>query len=574
MSRGILCAIVLLAVAPELMAADLTLLSAAESGDHAAAMRLVSAKGANVNAAGPDGSTAIMYAAANGDVELVRALIKAGANVKLANQLGTSAITEAAIIGAAPILDALLKAGADPNYRTPNGETPLMAAARSGRIDAAKVLLDAGADINAKETWGEQSALMWAAAQSQADMVKFLASRGANLNDHGKVNQWERKVIQEPRPKDMNKGGFTPLHYAAREGCSACVQNLLEAGADPDSEDPDRETPLLLALENLHFDTAAVLVKGGADLDKWDLFGRSPVYMAADVSTLPTKGNGAMAVLPSADKLTAVDVARMMLERGANPNIQLKRRPPYRDVPQDRGGDTMLAQGATPLLRAARGGDAKFVALLLEYKALVDLPSKEGITPLMAAAGVDYGLRVTRGRNRTEEGVLATMDLLIKAGANVNAHSLLDRNAGGFGGRGGGAPGAAAAGAGGRGGGAGRGGAPAAAAAAGSDPADDSASARIAQSFRRGSQMPSANAVPHQTALHGAAEHGFDKLIEFLVANGADLTAKDANGRTPLDAARGAGGLRGGADAFPKTVALLESLMKAKGIPVPSAPGQ
>jgi ankyrin repeat protein len=86
--------------------------------------------------------------------------------------------------------------------------------------------------------------------------------------------------------------------------------------------------------------------------------------------------------------------------------------------------------------------------------------------------------------------------------------------------------------------------------------------------------MPSANAVPNQTALHGAAEHGFDKFIEFLVAHGADLTAKDANGRTPLDAARGAGGQRGGADAFPKTVALLESLMNAKGIPVAAVPAR
>src|SRR5262245_46679341 len=439
-------AIAVVLAASSMLAANLTLLDAAESGDHAAALRLLSAKGTNVNATGADGATAIMYAAANGDLELVRALIKAGANVKLKNQFGTSAISEAAIIGSAPILDALLKAGADPNFKTPNGETPLMAAARSGKVDAAKALLDAGADINARETWGGQSALMWAAAQSQAEMVKFLASKGANLNDHGKINQWERKIIQEPRPKDMNKGGFTPLHYAAREGCAACVQNLLAAGADPDSEDPDRETPLLLALENMHFDTAAVLVKGGADLDKWDLFGRSPVYMAADVSTLPLKGNGAMAVLPSPDKLTALDVARTMLERGANPNIQLKRRPPYRDVPQDRGGDQMLAQGATPLLRAARAGDDKFVALLLEYKALVDLPSKEGITPLMAAAGVDYSQRVTRGRNRTDEGVLATMDLLTKAGANVNAHSVVDPRppGGGRGGARGGGPGATA----------------------------------------------------------------------------------------------------------------------------------
>ncbi len=131
-----------------------------------------------MNATGADGATAIMYAAANNDLELVRALIKAGANVKLENQLGTSAITEAAIIGSAPIIEALLKAGADPNFKTPNGETPLMAAARTGKVDAAKALLDAGADINAKETWGGQSALMWAAAQSQADMVKFLASNG------------------------------------------------------------------------------------------------------------------------------------------------------------------------------------------------------------------------------------------------------------------------------------------------------------------------------------------------------------------------------------------------------------
>jgi uncharacterized protein len=71
-----------------LAAADTTVLAAAESGDHAAAMRLVNAKGANVNATGADGSTAIMYAAANNDLELVRALIKAGANVKLKNQLG------------------------------------------------------------------------------------------------------------------------------------------------------------------------------------------------------------------------------------------------------------------------------------------------------------------------------------------------------------------------------------------------------------------------------------------------------------------------------------------------------
>src|ERR1035438_1824041 len=98
----------LLASASLTMAAEMTPLAAAESGDHTAAMRLLSTKGANVNATGADGSTAIMYAAANRDLELVRALIKAGANVKLKNQLGTSALTEASIIGATPIIEALL----------------------------------------------------------------------------------------------------------------------------------------------------------------------------------------------------------------------------------------------------------------------------------------------------------------------------------------------------------------------------------------------------------------------------------------------------------------------------------
>jgi len=517
------------------MPAKATLLDAAEASDRATALRLL-ADGANPNAATADGATAIMYAAANNDLDLVRALIKAGANVKLQNRFGSSALTEAAIIGAAPIIDALLKAGADPNTRNPEGETALMAVARSGNLEAAKRLLDAGADINAKETWGEQSALMWAAAQSQADMVKFLASRGADVNARGIIHQWERKVITEPRPKDLNKGGFTPLLYAAREGCVDCAKNLIAAKADPDLDDPDRVTPLNMALLNMHFEFAAYMIKAGADLDKWDLFGRTPLYMAADVSTLPVKGNGAMAVIPSVDSLTALDIGRMLLEAGANPNIQLKRRPPYRDVPQDRGGDTILAQGATPLLRAARAGDAKFVELLLKHGALVDLPSKEGVTPLMAAAGVEFGTRVTRGRNRTNEGVLATMQLLLDAGADINARMVTEPRR----------------------------------------VVSDSASQRAASAVgrgARGSQMPSPFAVPHQTALHGAAERGFTPFVKFLVEHGADLQAKDANGRTPLDLAKGIGGGGGRGPApepFPETVALLESLMAAKGIPTAS----
>jgi ankyrin repeat protein len=533
--HAVLLAIALVLCTFTAAAASTPLLDAAERGDRAAALGLL-AKGTDPNVAGPDGTTPIMWAAANGDAALVRALIKAGASVDVRNRFGTTAITEAAIIGSAPVLDALLTGGADPDTRNPEGETPLMAVARSGQIEAATRLLDAGADVNAKEHWGGQTALMWASAQRQAAMVQLLASRGADLDARGVVRQWERKVITEPRPKDMNKGGFAALHYAAREGCVECVRHLTAAGADPDIEDPDRVTPLNLALMNLHFDTAAVIIDAGADVDKWDLYGRSPLYMAADVSTLPVKGNGAMAVLPSDDTRTALDVATLLLAQGANPNLRLKRRPPYRDVPQDRGGDNILAQGATALLRAARAGDAPFVELLLKHGALVDLPSKEGVTPLMAAAGVEFGDRVTRGRNRTEEGVLATMRLLIAAGADVNATMLTEARR--------------------------------------VVPEGTSQAAAFAINVRgRPSQVPSPFAVPHQTALHGAAARGLTGVVKFLAENGADLHARDAQGRTALELARGTGGAgrRGAADAFPETVKLLQSLTATAPPPAAAA---
>jgi ankyrin repeat protein len=373
---------------------------------------------------------------------------------------------------------------------------------------------------------------MWAAAQKQPAMIKLLISRGADVDARGAVRNWERKVIKEPRPKDMNQGGFTPLLYAAREGCLECAKKLVAGGADLNLPDPHRVTPFVMALLNLHFDLAAYLIEAGADVNKWDLYGRSPLYMAADTSTLPVMGNGAMVVLPSPDKLTALDVAEMLLAKGAEPNIQLKRRPPYRNVPQDRGGDAILSMGATPLLRAARAGDAPFVKLLLEHGALVDLPSNQGVTPLMAAAGLEYGLRVTRGRNRTDEGVLATMQLLVDAGADVNARNLTE---------------------------------PRGATASGQLVIDQRLS-DFSYDYR-GRQVPSPRAVPHRTALHGAAMKGFNPFVEFLVAHGADLYAKDANGRTPLDLAKGDYNepfLRQAAEPHAETVALLEKLMAEK----------
>ncbi|MFT8131075.1 ankyrin repeat domain-containing protein, partial [Salmonella enterica] len=78
--------------------------------------------------------------------------------------------------------------------------------------------------------------------------------------------------------------------YAARQGCTDAARELVEAGADIDKTDPDRTTPLVIALMNFHYETASYLIQAGADLDKWDIYGQNPVYMAVDVNTIPDGG--------------------------------------------------------------------------------------------------------------------------------------------------------------------------------------------------------------------------------------------------------------------------------------------
>ncbi len=397
-----------------------TLIAAAEGKDPAGALKLI-AQGADVRARDVDGTTALHWAAHYGDVELVDKLIEAGAEVNVSNDYGSSPMMEAATLGNAAILQRLLKAGADVDSPNPEGQTALMAVARTGNMEAAKVLLSHHAQIDAVEQWGGQTALMWAAAQRQPDMVQLLIKHGANVNARGSVRDWQRRVTAKGRPKNMNHGGFTPLLYAAREGCVECAKHLLKGKADINLPGPDGMTPLNLAITNMRFDFAAYLISQGADVNRWDFWGRTPLYSAVDLNTLP---RGGRPDLPSTDHLTGYDVEELLLKAGANPNAQLKLRPPYRNGVFDRGGDQVISTGATPLLVAAKVGDAKSVALLLKYEALVDLPTAIGVTPYMAAAGMGQSFNPTRGRYKTDDEAVACMKLLKAAGAEVNRQDV------------------------------------------------------------------------------------------------------------------------------------------------------
>jgi ankyrin repeat protein len=403
------------AVTPK--ASGAALLAAVRQGQHDAAVALLAGR-ADPNARTPDHTSTLMWAVHNDDADLVERLIRAGARAADENDYGASPMSEAAEVADARIIAALLKRGASANTGNPEGETALMSVARTSHVDAAELLLANGALVDAAESWRGQTALMWAAAQGQPEMVKLLIKNGADVNARSIIRHWKRRVTAEPRPQNRPVGGLTPLLFAAREGCVGCVRAMIAAHADLNLSDPDSITPLLMAVLNGRFDVAAVLIKAGADVNRWDTWGRAPLYSAVDYNTTPRGGRPDR---PSSDRTTALELEELLLSAGANPNMQLKLFPPYRSLGEDRGGDSMLTTGSTPLLRAAKAGDAPSVQLLLAQGARVDLPNSLGITPLMATAGVGSTTVDTRARFRNEDQCIDTARLLVKAGADVNA---------------------------------------------------------------------------------------------------------------------------------------------------------
>ena len=424
--RRVLLALLLcgpaLAVAGDLVVPvenDAPIALAARQKDDAKVRALLDAKPRpDVNVRTADGTSALHWAVYHNDLDLVNRLIAAGANVNARNDYGATPLSEAAVVGNVQVIRKLLSAGADVESPNADGQTALMIIARTSNVDAAKLLIGKRANVNAVEQWRGQTPLMWAAAEAQPAMVKLLVDRGAKVNARSSVKVWERQVTAEPRMQARPSGGFTPLLYAARKGCLECAKILLKAGADKDLNDPDNVSPLLLATLNFNFDIAALLVKQGANVNKWDTWGRSPIYAAVDMNTLPTGGR---ADRPSLDKTTGLDLIRILLDAGANPNLQLKLFPPYRSLRDDRGADTLLSVGTTPLIRAAKAGDIEAMKLLIAHGANVDLPTATGITPLMAAAGNGSANLDTRGRYKTEAQAIEAVELLVKSGANVNA---------------------------------------------------------------------------------------------------------------------------------------------------------
>jgi len=540
---------------------------AAQRGDRDAVKALLK-DAADVNAAQGDGMTALHWAAMNGDAEMAQMLIYAGANVKAVTRLGSyTPLFLAAREGKAGAIPVLVKAGADVQQTTATGTTPLMVAAQSGNLATVQALIDAGADLNAAENVRGLTAVMFAAAANRHEVIKLLAAKGANLKATTKVIDLSqltrggmgfnggnppvpgqqagqgggnatraglpsaqgtqgggaRRPPQVPgvdRQFQLNElvagqGGFTPLLFAVRDGFVESTTTLLDAGADINQvAASDKNSPLLTALINGHFDLAKMLVDRGADVNWVADNGVGPLYAVLNVQWAPK----ALYPQPQAyrqQKLTYLDMLKVLLDKGANVNARLSKKVWYSGYSFDLSGVDEI--GATPFWRAAYASDVDAMKLLASYGADPNIPTMKpagrprlgdgeqretkevskmppvplggpSVTPLQAAAGVGYGEGFAANAHRfAPGGMLAAVKYLVEEqGADVNA-------------------------------------------------------------------------VDHEgmTALHHAAARGDNEMIKYLVSKGADVKAVDREGRTTVDMANGPVQR---IQPFPETIKLLESL--------------
>ncbi len=429
-------------------AADTSVADAAEKGDTTAIRTLILQK-ADVNAAQGDGTTALHWAASRGNLEMVRLLLRTGANVNAETRIGhITPILMAAGIGNAPVTEALLKAGADPNARNSgSGATALMRAAAAGDARTVELLIEHGAEVNATEPEYGQTALMFAAGANRPDAIRMLIGRGASpsstsivmkLEDPAPVNDENgfpldadmilhdnippgaqaAKVLAGRRTFATISGGMTALLIAARDGCMEAARALLDSGADINQTSAgDRSSPLVLAIISGHFDLALFLVGRGANPNLANIDGLEALYAAIDAQWAPYSGRPRP--VTGTEKTSYLDLMRALLDHGAKPNERLRRKLWYR--PPDRDQMWVGTPGSTAFWRAAQATDLAAMKLLVAQGADPEIPSDEGDTALMMAAGVGWAGNFSRN---APDSALDAVRYCIELGLDVNRQDV------------------------------------------------------------------------------------------------------------------------------------------------------
>jgi len=387
-----------------------------------------------VNAFGYDGSAALHWVVLVDDIDTAKLLLAAGADAKLANRLGVTPLAIASTNGNEEMIRLLVKAGADTNALDSVGEPPLWAAVRSGSLNAVKALVDNNASLVFKDS-AQQTTLMLAVREDHPDIVRFLVDKGADVNAKTRTGQTPGWVLPNSVPgfghgvgivrgglpergsRYLIPGGLTPLLYAARDGRTESAKILLAAGADLNQTDPNGITPLLMSITNNHVETAKFLIERGSDINVVDWYGRTPLWAAVEARNMDVDNSS---FKNGVDRGPLLEVIKILLDKGANPNARTKETPPIRRfiLPTTGSLEWVDFTGMTPFLFAARAGDVTVMKLLLAHGADPRIPTFGGTTALMAAAGINWVVDQTYDEG--QPALLEAVKLCFDLGMNVN----------------------------------------------------------------------------------------------------------------------------------------------------------
>jgi ankyrin repeat protein len=160
-----------------------------------------------------------------------------------------------------------------------------------------------------------------------------------------------------------------------------------------------------------------LLIDQGANVNAADWYGETALWAAVDVRDLdiagPARDNGV-------DRPAALELIRSLLGHGANPNVRTKEYPPQRRWITRLGSLSWVDfTGQTAFLRAALAGDVAVMRLLVEHGADPNIPTFNGTTPLMAAAGVNW--TVSQTYDEGPQALLEAVMLAQSLGNDVNA---------------------------------------------------------------------------------------------------------------------------------------------------------
>jgi ankyrin repeat protein len=474
---------------------DSPLVRAIKAGD-APAVRALIKSGADVNARSGDGSTPLLWAAHQSNLDAARALIAAKATVDTPNDFGVTPLLHASRTGDAAMVDLLLRSGANPSRAHTEGETPLLAAARSGSVAAVRSLIARGADINAAENFQKSTALMAAAAEGHLDVVDLLLEAGADPDRQGHVTS-----LTDRHNADHPTGGFTALMFAARSGNDAMVRRLVKGGANINLKNGDNASATMVAIYNDRFDVAATLLELGADANDGSLY---VAVEMRDATTDQFAFDGSRRRPDHANKRTALDIMRMLLERGANPNTTFVGQLHSTSMPNtDRFNNS-------PLFRAAIAADVEALKLLIKHGA--DLTQTPAAPPAPTAKPDEPA--AGRGRGNPNAGRTAAMVAMTGGrGPGMTGGPAYIRD--------------------------------------GAAPYREPGSRKPEDAFAlllQSGANPNATAPDGTTLLHQAARAGNVEMIRALASAKVDFNQKNKDGFTALDVAEGrqpAGGAGG-----------------------------